>query len=95
MSRRKRTRKIVVYGVVNPEDWDDGDGLTHLSIITDDYDKFEVLVDDVGQELLDYAYETVRVFGVLEIGSVGNKILRVIDFSPHDDVDADVWDEAI
>lgn len=95
MSRRRKHRKAVIHGVVTPEDWDDGDGLTHVSIITDDYEKYEVFCDDIGKELSDYHYETVRAFGVVEIGGEGNTIIRITDFSPYEDEGGDAWDEAI
>lgn len=93
MSRRRKSKKIVIHGVVTPEEWGDGDGLTHISIITDDYEKYDIIGDEIGEELIDYRYESVRVYGVVELGRTGNKLLKVVDFTPDEETSEDAWDD--
>lgn len=85
MARKKaKKKKATISGLVTPAEWDDLEQASRVNIVTDDQTVLEVYDDEAGQQLLDYLYETVKAFGLVERGSDGGWVLYVADFQPQD-----------
>ena len=80
---RRRQREVVIHGTVTPAEWDSHRALSRVWIITDDERRYEVCDDQYGRELLDYPYEYVRAWGVLD-QTGGGALFHLEDFEPMD-----------
>lgn len=82
--------KVLIWGDVEPFDFDDNDCITRAAIM--DPDEFFFLKDVTSSKhagLLDYAYERVGVEGFVEEEDEGDKLIEVIEFW----ADSNYWDD--
>lgn len=96
MGRKKRQkRQVAVQGTITPADWEEDRTLSRIWIVTDEDRRYEVLDNEIGQELLDYPYEVVRAWGEMEqIG--GQLVFTVKRFEPlsFEEDDLPFWEES-
>jgi hypothetical protein len=69
---------ITLIGFVIPVDWDKNGTAVSVSITTDSFEKYIVLDDPKGRELLNLIDEQVRVEGIVSGEDlVGNKFIKL------------------
>ena len=89
--------EITVVGYVRESQWNEYDHVIGIEIVTDD-EYFNVEMDGLGKELLEFLNSEVEVRGVIEEEKDGTKCLfvnsyEVVEEDPEGDIDEDYGDD--
>ncbi len=58
-------REMTIQGIIRPEDWDDDDNVSAVSLLTDDDEVIFIAGNDKGRELLDLVDAAVSLKGMV------------------------------
>ena len=91
MKQGQVSKEITVVGYVRESQWDEYDHVIGVEIVTDD-EYFQVEMDGLGKELLEFLHSEVEVSGVTEEEKDGSKCLfvssyEVLEEDPEGDMD--------
>jgi hypothetical protein len=64
----------IIRGIITPAEWDPEGNVLAVSIAAFDEDKYSVIHDEIGHELLSFVRETVTVEGVVSKGDEAKSI---------------------
>lgn len=104
MKKNKSEKEETIAGYILPSEWDNDDNVIAISISTDD-DEYLVEKNKLGEELLDFLDEDVRVTGTVNEEKDGTKRITITDYEileladeedyryDEDDIDEDDEDD--
>jgi len=72
---------MTMCGYVAASEWDAGDNVVAINILTDD-GEYDVELNELGVELYDFLDEDIEVTGILKKGRNGTKLLKVTNYKP-------------
>jgi len=81
MQKNKQDKEMTLSGYVAASEWDAGDNVVAINILTDD-EEYDVELNELGVELCDFLDEDVEVTGILKKGRKGTKLLKVTNYKP-------------
>lgn len=81
MNNGHRHRNITIQGIVCPTGWGDEGEIERVSIMTWDEDEYEVALEDVGRDLIEYPHRAVTARGQVVPEFRKRKVIRIKSFS--------------
>ena len=75
--RKKKTSDIAIIGVVTPAAWDEGGGMTGISIQATDEVEYVVEQDNIGHGLMALVHKRVKADGSIRQRVDGKIVIRI------------------
>ena len=81
MSHGRRHRNVTIKGIVCPTGWSKGGEIERVSIMTLDEDEYEVVLEDIGRDLIEFPHRTVTARGHIVPEFRKRKLIQIKSFS--------------
>ncbi len=89
-SRRKKSSRSPIEGLVIPSNCDDNGNVSGVSIQTNDEKEYLAAITKTGKELLDHIHEKVNVHGKIRERLDGKTLISVQDYrTAEEEIDND------
>ncbi|MGA1874288.1 MAG: hypothetical protein ACMUIA_01640 [bacterium] len=85
MKERGKPQEVTLTGIITPVEWDENDCVIAVALSTSDEEEYLIDDSDLGEELLEFTSQNVRVTGVLEEDEYGDKRIIVKRYKVFDD----------
>ncbi len=77
MGDKSVVKKATLMGIITAVQWDEDDNVTSISLSTPEEEEYIIKDNSIGEELLCYVYQQVKVAGLIEEDEYGEKMINV------------------
>jgi len=85
MKESGKPQQVTITGIITPVEWDEDDCVIAVALSTSDEEEYLIDNNDLGEELLEFTSQNVRITGVLEEDEYGDRKIIVKKYKVFDD----------
>ena len=78
-------KKVTLMGIITAVEWDEDDNVIAIAISTPEEEEYRIEDNQLGTELLEMIYESVKVTGTVNEDGFGNKFICVDSYDLVED----------